>query len=205
MTWEPNYLTVPEGRAYLRIQDGDDDTEIAAVITAASRAIDLTCNRQFGIVAAAEVRYYTAAWDRELDRWIIEIDDLMTTPAVGAITVQDGDGTPLGIIDKYTLTPRNAASRSRPWTEIIVKPDAAIQPTGVIDEVAAVALWGWSTVPVPIKQACYLQMNRLLARRDSPYGVAGSPDLGSELRLLARLDPDVAVSVSTYRRWWGAA
>jgi len=45
------------------------------------------------------------------------------------------------------------------------------------------------------KVATVLQANRLLKRRHAPFGVAGSPELGSELRLLARVDPDVAVSL----------
>jgi hypothetical protein len=45
-----------------------------------------------------------------------------------------------------------------------------------------------------------LQASRFYARRDSPYGVAGSPDLGSEVRLLSKVDPDVAVSLADYVR-----
>ena len=66
------------------------------------------------------------------------------------------------------------------------------------------ARWGWAAVPSTIKQATLLQASRLLARRDAPFGIAGSPDVGSEIRLLARVDPDVAVAVAPYRRWWGA-
>jgi len=65
--------------------------------------------------------------------------------------------------------------------------------------------WGWSAVPVPVKEATYLQASRFHSRRDSPYGIAGSPDQGSELRLLSRVDPDVAVSLSDFVRWWAAA
>ena len=50
------------------------------------------------------------------------------------------------------------------------------------------------------QEATLLQASRLAARRDSPFGVAGSPDAGSEMRLLARVDPDVAVALEPYRR-----
>jgi hypothetical protein len=66
--------------------------------------------------------------------------------------------------------------------------------------VRVTALWGWSAVPPAIEQATLLQASRLLIRRDSPYGVAGSPEAGTEIRLLARLDPDVDVAVAPYRR-----
>ena len=44
----------------MHITDTDDDVQIALAVTAASRAIDRRTNRQFGLVAAPEARYYTA-------------------------------------------------------------------------------------------------------------------------------------------------
>jgi hypothetical protein len=65
--------------------------------------------------------------------------------------------------------------------------------------------WGWPTVPTPAKVATMLQTARLAARRDSPFGIAGSPSEGSELRLLATLDPDLKTSLTAFRRdWWAA-
>jgi hypothetical protein len=64
--------------------------------------------------------------------------------------------------------------------------------------VKVTALWGWTAVPVAVKQATLLQASRFFSRRHSPYGVAGSPELGSEIRLLARVDPDVGVSLRDY-------
>jgi hypothetical protein len=48
--------------------------------------------------------------------------------------------------------------------------------------------------------AAKLQCARWNFRRDAPAGVAGSPDQGSEIRLLSRLDPDVAVSLAGLSR-----
>ena len=188
MAWAPDYVTSAELKAFLRIGDAADDVMVAAALTAASRAIDQHTNRQFGVVAAAEERFYTAEWDRRRCRWVIQIDDLMSTSNFDA-QVQDADGTDLGQIDDYTLEPRNAAQVSKPWTHLVVKPTSAYLPTGAVDEVAITALWGWTAVPTAVKEATYLQASRFHARRDSPFGIAGSPEVGSELRLLARLDP----------------
>ena len=117
----------------------------------------------------------------------------------------DSEGVTVGTIDDYVLEPRNAAVKGRPWTQMLVRPNSQFKPTGAADEVAVTALWGWSAVPATIEAATKLQASRFLSRRESPYGVAGSPDTGSELRLLARLDVDVAVMVSDFRRWWGGA
>lgn len=60
------------------------------------------------------------------------------------------------------------------------------------------------TVPDSIKLACLLQASRFFIRREAPFGIAGSPEAGSELRLLAKVDPDVEVILGPYRSWWGA-
>lgn len=59
-------------------------------------------------------------------------------------------------------------------------------------------------IPDAVKLACTIQAARFFKRRDAAFGVAGSPELGNELRLLAKLDPDVALLVSAHKVWWGA-
>lgn len=197
MAWQPDYVTVSEMREYLRISDTDDDVPIAMAISAASRAIDQHAGRQFGQVDAAEERVYTARWDRRRCRWVIAVDDLMDDTDLEL-------WTDAGQVDTVALEPRNAAARSLPWTRITADPDSDTLPTGTVDGVTITALWGWDSVPTPVKQATMLQASRFLARRDSPYGIAGSPDVGSEMRLLARVDPDVAVVLRPYVRVWAA-
>ncbi len=203
MAWEPDYATTAEVKSYTRIADTLDDAEIGFAITGASRAIDRFTNRQFGLVAAPEERFYTGRWDRHRGRWVIDIDDLMTETGFDA-QVQDADGNDLGAITPYVLEPRNSAAIGRPWTYLVPRPSSAFNPTGCPDEVAITARWGWTASPTTIKEACLMQTSRFLHRRDSPWGIAGSPDIGSELRLLARLDPDVQVLIGSYYRWWGA-
>jgi hypothetical protein len=66
------------------------------------------------------------------------------------------------------------------------------------------ATFGWTAIPDLVISATLLQAGRFASRRDSPYGIAGSPDTGSELRLLDKVDPDVAVMLAPLTRWWGA-
>lgn len=194
MTWAPDYLTLEQYKAYPRIDDDVDDDELPSAITAASRAIDDHCNRQFGKVAAPESRVYTAWYNYDRCRWMVSIDDLQTT--VG-LTVTIG-----GVAVTYhTLEPRNAVAEGKAWTTLVIAASAEVQPSSADEyEVDIVASWGWSAFPGSVVQACKLQTSRFAARRDSPFGVAGSPQLGSELRLLARVDPDVGVSLRGYRR-----
>ena len=83
MPWAPDYVTLQEMKNHLRLTDTVDDLEIALDITAASRAVDRATLRQFGLVAAPEVRTYTAWWDKRRCKYVVDIDDLMT--AVGLV------------------------------------------------------------------------------------------------------------------------
>jgi hypothetical protein len=188
MAWAPDYLTLAELKNYVRVDDDVDNTELTMAITAASRAVDDHCNRQFGRVAAAEERRYTGRYDYEQGLWVVDVDDLQD--ATGLTAEVDGDA-----VTPYTLEPVNAVLNGKAWTRLVVSTDSATLPTGAANEVTVEALWGWTAVPAAVKQATALQANRLASRRNSPYGVAGSPEAGSELRLLARVDPDVAVSL----------
>lgn len=206
MAWAPDYCTATELKAFLRISDAVDDAVVAWAITAASRAVDHACNRQFGLVAAPEDRYYAPRWSPVRRTWSIDIDDLMTATGLVVGVDLDADLTYSHAITDFVKAPQNAAPQSRPWTRLVVRSASTVQPTDpLIEQVKVTARWGWTTVPAPVVQATLLQASRLVARRDSPFGVAGSPDAGTELRLLAKLDPDVEVTLRPYRRVWGAA
>jgi hypothetical protein len=206
MAWAPGYASTAELAAQVRISDTADDVQLSMAITAASRAIDHACHRQFGQLAAVEARYYTARWDREGIRWVVDVDDYMTT--TGLVVTIDLNGLnsyDYTVSSSYLLPrPANAVAKQRPYTQLAIHRLSAIQPYGWPEQVEVTARWGWTAVPSAVKQACLLQASRFLSRRDSPYGIAGSPSEGSEMRLLARLDPDVAVVMAPYRRWWGA-
>jgi hypothetical protein len=222
MAWAPDYASTTELAAFVRIGDSVDDAQIGLALAAASRAIDQATGRQFGRVTAPTARYYTARWEPRrgghwggyrthvspyggyAGRWQVGIDDLMTSTDLVVAFDGDEDQSFGSSITDYQLGPVNAAADGRPWTELQVRPASTVQPTACENGLRITARWGWSGVPDPIRQACLLQASRLLARRNAPFGVAGSPDAGSEVRLLARLDPDVAVAVRPFRRTWGA-
>lgn len=192
MTWKPDYTTTSAVKSYLRISDTDDDVQLALYITAASRAVDRFCGRQFGVVAAAETREYEGVWDPHIGRTVYEIDDVMDTDDLAVV---DQNAT---VITDYELWPLNADKKGRPFTQLRT---GAYLGRLVID-----AVWGWTAVPSEVVNATLLQVSRFAARRDSPYGVAGSPDQGgSEMRLLSKIDPDVMVMLDDLKRKWWAA
>lgn len=172
-----DYATIEDLREYLRIPDEADDVILGLAISTASREIARSINRDFEPqLTEAEERSFESSGKR------VVIDDLFT----------DDDLVVEGVTD-YRLYPL----RANPWTELVS--DYSLPMI-----VKVTAKFGWPEVPSAIQQATLLQASRIVARRDSPYGVAGSPDAGTELRLLARVDPDVEVAIGPYRRWWAA-
>lgn len=194
MTWAPDYITSAELKTFKRIDDTVDDTEVALAVTASSRAIDSYTGRQFGQLSSATEWIYTAYWDRHRCRYLVNIDDLDTT--TGLVVKIAGTAT-----TNYTLEPRNAVAKGKVWTQLVFGVGVG---SSTLDDIAITAKWGWSSVPSTVKLAAKLQGSRFLTRRESPYGVAGSPSDGSELRLLAKVDPDVALMLAPYIRHWVA-
>lgn len=195
MAWEPDYATEQDLKSYLRIGDSVDDLELSTAITAASRAIDHFTNRQFGVVAAAEERTYEVEWSRRHGKWkTIGMDDLSST--TGLVVTVSGSA-----VTTYTLLPRNASEEGRPYTRMLLRSATASTDNGP-KTVLVEGFWGWSSTPDTVKNACLVQAARFFKRRDSVFGIAGSPEFGSELRLLSKVDPDVESMLRHYRRDW---
>lgn len=195
MTWKPDYITVAEATAYLRLSDTIDNVEVGIWVTAASRAIDKRCNRQFGLLAAPAARTYrrTPAYDPTTGLWLLEVDDVQSTTGM---TVNGVAFASSGAV----MLPDNAPADGVPWQRIGMSVWPTCPTPGVPSTNVIVAPWGWTSVPTQVPAAARLQVARWNARRDSPYGIAGSPDAGSEVRLLAKLDPDVSTSLAGLSR-----
>lgn len=176
------------------------EPELILCAEAASRAIDKATGRQFGRVAEPQVRIYTAEWFK--DRWVIDIDDLMTTDGL-VVEVAGAE------ITDYVLTPVNAVAKGFPWTSLEVLPYSAVKPTGKAHEVRITALWGWESIPRAIETACMIQAARLYERRTNPNGPLTSKQVddvryGWRSTATPELDADVLASIAPYRKLWFA-
>lgn len=193
MSWAPTYASSMDLAGYLRVDDGVDEDEMVLALAAASRAVDSTCRRQFG--QASGSRVYTAR--PESGRWVVDTDDLVSVSAVATDT--DLDGGFATVVTGMVPGPVNAPADGHPYTRLTSRAEISL----ALDAVRVTGVFGWESVPDVVCQATLVQASRFMARRDSPFGVAGSPETGSELRLLSRVDPDVAVMLQPYtRRWW---
>lgn len=198
MAWAPNYITSNDLKGYVDIPalDTEDDAEIAWAIAAASRAVDNYCNRQFG--SAAGARLYTPRWSSHYLRYVLDVDDLMSL--AGASLEVDGEAV---AVADCVFVPLNAVPDGLPWTMCLLP--TALSVTGDEGSAEFTATWGWTAVPETVEQATVLQASRFLKRKDSPLGVAGSPEMGNEMRLLAKADPDVCVMLKHFQRVWVSA
>ena len=148
------YATLQQVKAALRITDTTEDALLELAIEAASRAIDGNTSRNF-YNAGTATRYFTAE-----DDFVLQTDDIAGT----AITLQTANNAD-GVYDvtwttsDYQLEPLNGNSDGIAWpyTRIraignylwpILGGEALVKITGV---------WGWTSTPVAVTQACVIQ------------------------------------------------
>jgi hypothetical protein len=87
---------------------------------------------------------------------------------------------PLRSCRDYTLLPRNAAQKGKPYERIQVPGCGPY----TID-----ALWGWTAVPAAAKTRPLPSRCSVVRSARSPFGISGSPQEQGEIRLLAQLGP----------------
>jgi hypothetical protein len=187
------YCSLSEVKASLRISDSVDDSLLEMAVESASRLIDGYAYRYFYNAGTAtrdfvaEDSYLTIIDD------LISISELKTTDEIGStyVTWSPGD---------YQLRPVNGRmdGLSVPYTSILSTDDLLFNKLGEQALVRVTGVWGWSAVPIAIKQATIIQASRIYKRLDSPLGVAGFGDLGA-IRVGRALDPDVEQLVMPYR------
>lgn len=203
MAWAPDYCTTAELKDWLRITVSSDDDRLADAISTASRNVDTYCGRQFGKIDSAAIRYET--WDgTQVDcRDALSIVDLYDTTGLVVAIDTDGDGdTDVTVTNgtDFDLWPYNAAADGVPWTKLIMRPGTAGRLNRYPRGVKITGKYGWTAVPTAVMQATLLLAAEIFARRNAPFGVSGSPELGSEMRLLDKVDPDAKTALRRYVR-----
>jgi hypothetical protein len=195
MAWQPDYITLPELKSFIGgVSGAQDDVTLAAAITAASRAVDNHCGRQFGKVDFQVARIY----EHPSACYTFVIDDLMDTNDITVSTDLADDQTYATAITDFRLYPLNAPADGEPYMKLRIGDGVSYGPVRIF------AWWGWQEVPADVRYATMIQASRFFKRKDAPFGILGSPEMGSELRLLAKVDADVAVLLSGRRRLWGS-
>lgn len=190
------YCTLSDLKTSLGIDDIQDDTSLEAAIMAASRMVDDYTGRFFykdGTTAAPVTRYYTAQ-----DWWTTNIDDTYYISEIATDDNFDQTYSTVFATSDYMVEPVNNPRRGWPWTRLLAI-GAYIFPYNLPQSVRVKAVWGWSAIPNEVQMATKIQASRLFVRRQSPFGIAGSPEIGT-VRLGSRLDPDVEVLLRPFRK-----
>ncbi len=177
------------------VTDVTDDETLDAAISACSRWIDGYTSRRF--FATTETRYY---WPWEVGA--CGVDDLLSITTLK--TDADGDrvweqtwtaGT------DYTLYPSNAVANGQPYTKILVGRNGSYSFPLAVDAVQIIGSYGYcTTTPIMVQEACLIQCARLFKRKDAPFGIVGTPDLG-QLRTITKIDPDIEALLAVYKRY----
>lgn len=190
------YCTLSELKTSLGIDDIQDDTALEAAIMASSRMVDDYTGRFFykdGTNASPVTRYYTAQ-----DWWTTNVDDIINIAEIATDDNFDQQYTTVWSTSDYMVEPVNNPRRGWPYTRLLAI-GAYIFPFNLPQSVRVRGTWGWSAIPHEVQMATKIQASRLFVRRQSPFGIAGSPELGT-VRLGSRLDPDVEVLLRPFRK-----
>lgn len=187
------YATLNEVKAALRITDSVDDALLEMAVESASRLIDGYTLRTFSNAGTA-TRNFAAD-----DSYNCYIDDLIS---LTTLETADEKGGPYETwtANDYQLNPVNGRidGVATPYTSILAIDRKSFEKDGNEALVRVTGTWGWSAIPMPVRQATIIQASRIYKRLDSPLGVAGFGDLGA-IRVGRALDPDVEQLVMPYR------
>lgn len=200
------YATLSELKVFVGIPDADtlDDVALQLALDAASSQVDFWTGQVFTADETATTRDYLVDRVGELD-----VAPISTTTGLVVATDTDGDGTFETTWDAadYRLEPVNAAAAGVPWDRIVAVGSRWFPKNEKRPTVRVTAKFGWpgGTAPEAVKLATLIQASRLFKRKDAPFGVAGSVEFGSELRLLNEMDRDAQNLLRPFRRnWWVA-
>jgi hypothetical protein len=195
------YATLALLKTRLGITNTNDDTALTNALSAASRAIEGCCGRQFNDAGSATARVYYPD-----DLANIIVDDFSTASNL-VVAADYSNGTVYGTTiasTNYQLEPLNGVVdgttgwpfyRIRAiqtwyplWLTTLGYPRASVQIT---------AQWGWAAVPTPVVEACLMLAEETFEMRKAPYGVAGFDQYGS---VRVRENPKIYAMLARYIR-----
>ncbi len=152
------------------------DEIVDQIIDSASRAVEDYCGeRRFWKDAIVSPRVYEACSMYEL-----EVDDIADWSTVEVVWEPD----------QFYLEPLNGEAWGLPATRI--RPVHSLFPLqlwSLRPLIQVTALWGWPSVPAPVKSATLMVALDLLKMKDAPFGVAGFGEYGA---IKAHTNPQVA-------------
>lgn len=206
MTITNGYITLAQFKQRFNVTttDANRDTDLELVIQATSRAIEYETGTVFYAGTPATQRYFPVEFACK-----VFVDDCTTITAVAVDYDWDGTAeTTLTASTDYLSFPVNsgpALAGIIQWIELTPWSSYGSFPIGNPRGLAVTATYGNNTAAALdlVREACLLQSNRIWARRNAPFGVAGANEFGVPI-VIVKLDPDVVqllAPVSRRRNW----
>lgn len=175
-------------REHLGDSNALSETLLERAIEAASRAVDTYTNRRFWQDATVATRTYRPVLSN-----MLEVDDISTATGLLVKSDNDTDGvyeTTWTLGTDFQLEPLNADANGESWSQVSAVGSKTFPISGRRATVQVTAQFGWATIPKDVESATLLKAAALLARKDSPNGVAGFDGFGGAVRI-SRNDPHV--------------
>ena len=190
------YVTLNDVKSALNIEDSVENSAIEVAIAAACRQIDDHCGRFFyqsGTVLVPAVRYYTPE-----SAYVLPVDDFVSIAEIAVDGNFNQSYTTVWSATDSMFEPVNNPAKGWPRTRILAVGSFTFA-RNLPQSARIKGIFGWSEVPFEVKTAAKIQASRLFLRNQSPFGIAGSTDIGT-VRLAAKLDADVEALLRPLRR-----
>ena len=185
------YCSLNDLKAWLGISGSVDDTRLELAIEAASRAIDAETSRRF---YALSLTIYPIA---DLPDSVLLPEDLLTVTSIAT------DVTGTRVYETWAGSDYELEPEAAPYRAVWVAPGSSrFFPVNERRRVRITGTWGYcaiNAVPDAIERAALLLATRYFKRKDAPFGVIGTPELGF-MRVTAK-DPEIRALLNPYRRF----
>jgi hypothetical protein len=184
------YATLAELKDYLKIPVDKTslDEALGDALASATAEIERHTNRQFNKTTSATARVFEPTSWRGAD-----VDDFWTVSGLVVETDSGGVGTfdTTWTSADYELLPFNGIVNGQPgwpFNELrsvggLFFPKYGKQPFRRKAVLRVTAQWGWDAVPAPVHQSCLIMAAETFRIKDAPFGVAGSDQFGTVLRV----------------------
>lgn len=178
------YATVDALKSRLSLAPTDrvDDYELHSACFAASRAIEQHTQRVFWRSAPGTVRTFVPEYVDSLT--LPPFCEVVSVSEVAIDTAGDGTYSTVWTSGQYQLWPVNtgAGPEAQPYTEIRPTGSTAfpnLSPAATRrNRVRVTGVYGWPSVPHPIRQAALMLAQEIFKSKDTVGGVAGFGEFG---------------------------
>jgi hypothetical protein len=183
-----SFVDLPTFKRYMSVNRGTDladDTVLQLALDSAEILISEMTGRTIVLTDnLSATRYFPARGVA-----VIDIDDAVTITAVTDTSVLV-DPLDYQLYRSRTDVPYTQIIRPGSWADTLLQSTVGV--TGV---------WGWASIPAPIKQACLILAKDIASNQNVSFGIAAFTDYG----MRAKDNPQVEMLLAPYdRRLWFA-